>query len=138
LGAAHLTRKIPPLGGTFLLSLALTEFSSELAILLTLLALTALTALAVRVLLLLAGLLAAALLLAGLLTRVLILLARVLVLIRHSGTPFFALLGTQRDSNGEGRIWFPKNPGSSAIIAWRRLGATVAAEPGGNYPCTAV
>jgi hypothetical protein len=85
LGAAHPTRKIPPSGGTFLLSLALTEFWSELAILLTLLALTAL---AIRILLLLAGLLAAALLLAGLLTRVLILLARILVLIRHSGTPF--------------------------------------------------
>jgi hypothetical protein len=72
---------------------------SDLAVLLTLLALPALT---VRVLLLLAGLLAATLLLAGLLTRVLILLARILVLVGHSGSPFFALLGTQRDYNGEG------------------------------------
>jgi hypothetical protein len=47
------------------------------------LALLTLTALAVRILLLLAGPLAAALLLAGLLTRVLILLTRVLVLVRH-------------------------------------------------------
>jgi hypothetical protein len=122
--------------------LALTQFSSELAVLLTLLALTAL---AVRILLLLAGLLAAALLLAGLLTRVLVLLtrvlvllARVLVLVGHSGSPFFALLGTPRGDNGEGRVWFPENSGSSAIIAWRRLGAIVAAEPGENYPCTAV
>jgi hypothetical protein len=81
-------------------SLALTQISSELAVLLALLALAAL---AVRVLLLLAGLLAAALLLAGLLTRVLILLARVLILVRHSGSPFFALLGTQRGDNGQGR-----------------------------------
>jgi hypothetical protein len=69
---------------------------SELAVPLTLLALLTLTrALAVRILLLLAGLLAAALLLTGLLprvlillTRVLILLTRVLVLIRHRGFPF--------------------------------------------------
>jgi branched-chain amino acid transport system permease protein len=47
-----------------------------------------LAALAVRILLLLAGLLAAALLLAGLLTRVLILLARILVLVGHSGSPY--------------------------------------------------
>jgi hypothetical protein len=42
----------------------------------------------VRILLLLAGLLTAALLLAGLLTRVLILLTRVLVLVRHRGFLF--------------------------------------------------
>ena len=41
------------------------------------------SALTARILLLLAGLLAAALLLAGLLTRVLVLLARILVLIGH-------------------------------------------------------
>jgi hypothetical protein len=62
---------------------ALTQFLSGLSILLALLALT----LTVRILLLLTGLLAAALL-AGLLTRVLILLARILVLVRHSGSPF--------------------------------------------------
>jgi hypothetical protein len=45
--------------------------------------LTLTRALAVRILLLLAGLLTAALLLAGLLTRVLVLLPRVLVLVRH-------------------------------------------------------
>jgi hypothetical protein len=55
-------------------------------------ALLTLTALAVRVLLLLAGPLAAALLLAGLLTRVLILLTRVLVLVRHGD--FLSLLIT--------------------------------------------
>jgi len=43
--------------------------------------------LTVRILLLLAGFLAAALLLAGLLTRVLILLARILVLIGHRDLP---------------------------------------------------
>jgi hypothetical protein len=46
-------------------------------------------ALTSRILLLLAGLLAAALLLAGLLTRVLVLLTRILVRIAHSGTPFW-------------------------------------------------
>jgi hypothetical protein len=56
--------------------------------------------LAVRILLLLAWLLATALLLAGLLTRVLILLARVLVLVRHSESPF-GVLKTQRQDNGE-------------------------------------
>jgi len=46
-------------------------------------------ALTVRILLpLLSGLLAATLLLAGLLTRVLVLLARVLILAGHSGSPF--------------------------------------------------
>ena len=77
-------RKIPPRGGTFL---ALTLPSSGLAVAVPL-TLLALTALAVRILLLLAGLLAAALLLTGLLTRVLILLARILVLVGHSGSPF--------------------------------------------------
>jgi hypothetical protein len=43
--------------------------------------------LTVRVLLLLTGLVAAALLLAGLLARILVLLARVLVLIRHQDLP---------------------------------------------------
>jgi hypothetical protein len=52
------------------------------------LALLTLAALAVRILLLLAGPLAAALLLAGLLPRVLILLTRVLVLVRHGNFPF--------------------------------------------------
>ena len=62
---------------------ALADVSSGLALgLLTRVGLLALTA---RILLLLTGLLSAALLLAGLLTRVLILLARVLVLFRHRG-----------------------------------------------------
>jgi len=59
------------------------KIRSELTVHLTLLALLTLTALAVWILLLLAGLLAAALLLARLLTRVLVLLTRVLVLVRH-------------------------------------------------------
>jgi hypothetical protein len=59
----------------------LADASSELALgLLTRVGLLALTA---RILLLLTGLLSAALLLAGLLTRVLILLARILVLVSH-------------------------------------------------------
>jgi hypothetical protein len=90
---------------------ALTQFASGLAVLLALLA-----TLTVRILLLLAGLLAAALLLAGLLTWVLVLLARILIRVGHSGSPF-ALLGTQRRDNGEGQGWFPKNFGSSAVIA---------------------
>jgi hypothetical protein len=61
----------------------LAYISSELALgLLTRVGLLARTA---GILLLLTGLLSAALLLAGLLTRVLILLARVLVLVRHRG-----------------------------------------------------
>jgi hypothetical protein len=46
-----------------------------------------LSSLTARILLLLAGLLAAALLLAGLLTRVLVLLARILILIGHRDLP---------------------------------------------------
>jgi hypothetical protein len=98
---------------------ALTQFASGLAIL---------AALTVWILLLLPGLLAAALLLAGLLTRVLILLARLLVRIGHSESPF-ALLGIQRRDNGQGQIWFPKTSGSSTIIEWQRFVATVAGEP---------
>jgi hypothetical protein len=60
---------------------ALAWFKLELAILWRVLTLT------VRVLLLLAGLLPAALLLAGLLARVLILLARILVRIGHRDLP---------------------------------------------------
>jgi hypothetical protein len=47
-------------------------------------------------LLLLTGLLAAALLLAWLLTRVLVLLARVLVLFAHSGSPLLNVAGDNR------------------------------------------
>lgn len=64
---------------------ALADVSSELA--LGLLARIGLLALTAGILLLLTGLLSAALLLAGLLTRVLILLARVLVLVRHLDLP---------------------------------------------------
>src|SRR6476646_3971855 len=53
-------------------------------------------ALTVRILLLLSGLLAAALLLAGLLTRVLVLLARILVLVAHSGSPLLNVAGDNR------------------------------------------
>ena len=72
-------RKVPPCGGTFLLSL---NSRSALPV-----ALIGLLALAVRILLLLAGLLAAALLLAGLLARILVLLARIRILVRHNGLP---------------------------------------------------
>jgi hypothetical protein len=78
-GAPH-NRKAPPFGGAFLLSLG---SGDELAILLRIGSL----ALAARILLLLSGLLATTLLLAGLLPRVLVLLARVLVLVRHSQSP---------------------------------------------------
>jgi hypothetical protein len=79
-------RKAPPCGGAFLLSLS---SGDELAIFLRIRGL----ARTVRILLLLTGLLASALLLAGLLTRVLVLLARVLVLIRHSGSPLLNVTG---------------------------------------------
>jgi hypothetical protein len=107
---------------------------SELAVPLALLALAAL---AVRILLLLAGLLAAALLLAGLLTRVLILLARILVLVGHSGSPYLRCSECNGKTTAKARTWFPKNFGSRAIIAWRRFVPTVALEPAKNYPCTA-
>jgi O-antigen ligase len=58
---------------------------SELAILIGLATLIRFLGRTIWILLLLAGLLASALLLAGLLTRVLVLLARVLVLVAHSG-----------------------------------------------------
>jgi hypothetical protein len=74
-------RKVPPLGGT---SLALTQ--SELAILIGHATRIGFLALTARILLLLAGLLAAALLLlTGLLARILVLLTRVLILSAHSG-----------------------------------------------------
>jgi len=83
-------RKVPPFGGTFLaLSLGLmSDLTSAFALLIGVL-LARFFALTVRILLpLLSGLLAATLLLAGLLTRVLVLLARVLILAGHSGSPF--------------------------------------------------
>jgi hypothetical protein len=116
---------------------ALTQISSDLAVLLALTALLTLAALTVRILLLLAGLLAAALLLAGLLTRVLILLARILVLIGHSGSPYLRCSECNGKITAKARIWFPKNLGSGAIIAWRRFVLSVALEPAKNYPCTA-
>jgi|ERR1700676_1341955 hypothetical protein len=69
---------------------ALAWFTLELAILWRLLA-----GLLVRILLLLAGLLTAALLLAGLLVRILVLLARIRVLVRHRRSP---LLYVVRDN----------------------------------------
>jgi hypothetical protein len=106
---------------------------SELAVPLALLALAA--ALAVRILLLLAGLLAAALLLAGLLTRVLILLARILVLVGHSESPYSRCSECNVKTTGKARLGFPKSFGSRAIIAWRGF---VPSEVFGtkNYPCT--
>jgi hypothetical protein len=72
------------------------------------LALLALAALAVRILLLLAGLLPAALLLAGLLTRVLILLARILVLVGHSGSPYLRCSECNGKTTAKAPVWFPK------------------------------
>jgi hypothetical protein len=64
--------------------------------------------LTVRILLLLAGLLAAALLLAGFLTRVLILLARIRVLIGHSGSPYLRCSECNAKTTAKVQIWFPK------------------------------
>jgi len=64
---------------------AVTSYGQELAAALVLL--VGLLALTVRILLLLSGFLAATLLLAGLLARVLVLLARILVLTRHRDLP---------------------------------------------------
>jgi hypothetical protein len=117
-------RKVPPCGGTFLLSLnSVVELAAALPLLVGILALT------VRILLLLSGLLAAALLLAGLLarvlvllTRLLVLLARVLVLVRHSGSPWLNVT----PDNLERRSWFRRNSGSDGIVAWRQDVATMA------------
>jgi hypothetical protein len=73
-----------------------------------------LAGLPVRILLLLAGFLAATLLLAGLLIRVLVLLARIRVLVRHRRSP---LLNSVKD-NRKARHWFPRDLGSVVIIAW--------------------
>ena len=92
-------KKVPPFDGTLVLSLSLVQFRSELAsalpLLIGVLALTirillllsGLLALTIRILLLLSGLLATALLLTGLLARVLVLLARILVLVSHRDLP---------------------------------------------------
>jgi hypothetical protein len=92
-------------GFSFSHSTTLPQFSSELAVPLALLTLAAL---AVRILLLLAGLLAAALLLAGLLTRVLVLLAQILVLIGHSGSPYLRCSECNAKTTAKAQIWFPK------------------------------
>ena len=92
------TRKAPPCGRAFL---ALAQFRFELAISLR----TGSLARTIRVLLLLARLLAAALLLAGLLPRVLVLLTRVLVLAGHRGLP---CLDQVRD-NALNPAWFRWN-----------------------------
>jgi hypothetical protein len=81
--------------------------------------------LTIRVLLLLAGLLAAALLLAGLLTRILVLLARILILIRHRASPLLVVAGV----NYEARIWLQGNSGSTMTIARRLLVMAAAPEP---------
>jgi hypothetical protein len=91
------------------LSAGLSWFTFELAILWRLLA-----RLLVRILLLLSGLLTAALLLAGLLVRILVLLARIWVLVRHLGSP---LLNVTKD-NQKACSWFQADPGSAVIIAW--------------------
>ena len=83
--ALRCRKKVPPFGGTSVLSLSLVQFRSELTSAFALL--IGVLALAIRILLLLSGLLATALLLAGLLARVLVLLARILVLVRHRDLP---------------------------------------------------
>jgi hypothetical protein len=87
-------------------------------------------ALPVRVLLLLAGLLAAALLLPGFLTRSLvlltrILLTRILILVAHSGSPLL----NEAWVNQRALLWFRGNSGSAVIVARQSLGANVSAEP---------
>jgi hypothetical protein len=87
---------------------ALAWFTFELAILWRILALTA------RILLLLAGLLTAALLLAGLLVRILVLLARIWVLVRHRRSPLLNVV----QNNRKARHWFQRDAGSAVMIAW--------------------
>jgi hypothetical protein len=72
-----------------------------------------------RILVLLSGLLTAALLLPWpLLAGVLTLLIRILVLLlRHSGN---SLVGRQRRDNGRHRYWLPLEPGSSQLRELKR------------------
>jgi hypothetical protein len=110
---------------------ALPQFWSELAVPL------ALAALAVRILLLLAGLLAAALLLAGLLTRVLILLARILVLIGHSGSPYLRCSECNGKTTAKAGIWFPKKLRFPRDHYVAQICRECGFGTGQNYPCTA-
>jgi hypothetical protein len=87
--------------GLSLLSFMGTELATALPLLAGVLTLT------IRVLLLLAGLVAAALLLTGLLARVLVLLTRVLVLAGHRDLPCW----TESDPTRAASTWFPWNPG---------------------------
>src|SRR6476661_562107 len=105
------TKKVPPFGRDSVLSLNLGQFRSELASALALL--IGVLALAVRILLLLSGLLATALLLTGLLARVLVLLARILVLVRHRDLPGFDVT----PANQEARNWLQGNSGFTGMIA---------------------
>jgi hypothetical protein len=89
---------------------ALAWFTFELAILWHLLA-----GLLARILLLLAGLLTAALLLTGLLVRILVLLARSRVLVRHRRFSFVERSERQTAQPG---IGFSHPPGSVVMIAW--------------------
>jgi hypothetical protein len=96
--ASNRTKKNPAFRRDFP---ALAWFTFELAILGRILA-----GLLVRILLLLTGLLTAALLLAGLLVWILVLLARIRVLVRHRRSP---LLNVVQD-NRQARHWFQADP----------------------------
>jgi hypothetical protein len=75
--------------------------------------LAGLIALALRILLLLPGLLAAALLLTRALAGILVLLARILVLLPRHGE--ISLVGRQRRGNGWRPLWLPAEPNSSQM-----------------------
>jgi hypothetical protein len=96
-----------------------------------------LTAFAVRILLLLAGLLAAALLLAGFLTRVLILLARILVLVGHSGSPYLRCSECNGKITAKAPIWFPKKLRFPRDHCVAQICPECGFGTGKNNPCTA-
>ena len=103
-------KKVPPFDG---LSCSRVLSRSLVGLLIGVLALT------VRILLLLAGLLAAALLLlAGLLARVLVLLARVLVLIASFG---ISVVERNAGSTGQAGVGCEGTSVPPAIIAWQWL-----------------
>jgi hypothetical protein len=110
---------------------SLLSSQSELAILIGVLTRIGLLALTAWILLLLAGLLPAALL-TRLLARVLVLLTRVLILSAHSGISLVALAGDNR----VGELWLRGNIRSNAIIPWQPSGARVAG--GTGYKTTSV
>jgi hypothetical protein len=116
-------RKAPPFGGAFLYSRFTFELAVHVGILAGFVVLTA-----ARILLLLTGLLTTALLLAWLLTRVLVLLARFVLIAHLRDLPCLNVAGI----NGKPRSWLRWNTGSGGMIARQSRVGIVTPELSGN------